>query len=426
MYDTTCARYLLIDCNNFFASCERVFRPDLANRPVVVLSNNDGCVVARSREAKALGIPMGEPAFKLQSLFAQHKVVVFSANFALYAALSRRVIATIESFVEDVEQYSIDECFVPLKEAHRANVLELATTIRKCVWQWIGIPVSVGIGATRTLAKLACDLAKKRDGICTLLGPNELFATIPIEDVWGIGRQKAKTLKRMGITSVRDLVGADDTWIRKNLTIAGYQTVRELRGIPSIDAVVQPVSARKTIVSSRSFGEKVRDLATMRQAIAHFVSSAAIRLRQGSLAAGGLSIHIRTSHFSDQFSDASWQTTFRRPTADTASLINAAFSGLAQIFRPGIPYAKGGVLLFDLRSNVILQGNLLDLNQLTRDRKRDALMRSVDAINARYGRGNVRFAAEGNKDAPWLPKKEHVSPPYLSSWNHLARAVCKT
>ncbi|MBQ7606721.1 MAG: Y-family DNA polymerase [Desulfovibrionaceae bacterium] len=423
------ARYFLIDCNNFFASCERLFRPDLRDRPVVVLSNNDGCVVARSAEAKALGIPMGEPAFKLRSLFEANNVAVFSSNFHLYGELSRRVFSTVETIVGEVEQYSIDECFVPLAPAHAPNAMEMAISVRDRVQQWVGIPVSIGIASTRTLAKLACHIAKKNKGIFYLNGTEEqhdvLFSTIPVGEVWGIGRQLGRKLVNAGITTVSELKNADDVWIRKNLSITGYQTVLELRGIPCVEDIVLRPSERKSVVASRSFGEKIRDYPAMAQAIAHFVSTAAVRLRRGTLAAGGIAIHIRAARFSDQYSESSWQTNIRRPTADTAALITLALAGLKRIFRPGIPYAKAGVMLFDLTSSNVRQGSLVDPGALERDIKRDALMRSLDAINARYGRGNIRFAAEGGADSPWVPKKDHISPLYLSSWDALAVAHCK-
>ena len=419
--------FLLIDCNNFFASCERVFRPDLMHRPVIVLSNNDGCVIARSQEAKALGIPMGEPVFKLAGLLKTQQIQVFSSNFQLYGEISNRVMATIESIVDQVEQYSIDECFVPLTPAQISNVWEIAHEIREKVRQWIGIPVSVGIGATRTLAKLACHVAKHAKGIFAFPGDqraqDELLASIPVGEVWGIGSRSAKKLIAAGITNCAQLKLADDQWIRNTLSVTGLHTVLELRGIACIDEVTIPVASRKSILSSRSFGQKIYALADMQSAITAFVSRAAMRLRRGALLAQGLSIHIRTSNFSDPFDAASWQTTLARPTADTTILLKAALAGLQSIFKPGLPYAKAGVQLFNLCSAKKRQGNLLDLNELQRDCKREELMHSLDRINTRYGQSKIRYASEGNSNR-WQMKQEALSPNYLGDWNALPQAKC--
>ncbi|MBQ7618013.1 MAG: Y-family DNA polymerase [Desulfovibrio sp.] len=424
------AGFFLIDCNNFFASCERVFRPDLEGQAIVVLSNNDGCVVARSKEAKALGIPMGEPEFKLRSLLARKEVHVFSSNFALYGDISERVIATVESIVGSVEQYSIDECFVRLSPALAKNALEVAQEIRLKVKQWIGIPVSIGLAATRTLAKLACYIAKKNpSGIFWLNGSAEqqdrLFASIPIEEVWGIGRKKEARLKTLGISSVRDLKYADDDLVRRNLTITGLNTVLELRGIPCIDEAHAPVSAKKTIVSSRSFGEKIYAKEYLAEAVATFVSRACQRLRAANLFATILSLSIATSRFSEQYVKKNFETRLARPSNDTGFLIKEALNGLESIFQPGLPYARAGILLSEL-CPMIRQGNLLDEQELASDCKRDELMKAMDHINARYGRDQLRFAAEGTRQAPWRMKQQKRSPAYLNDWQQLAVAHCKS
>ncbi|MCR5815045.1 MAG: Y-family DNA polymerase [Desulfovibrio sp.] len=423
-------RFFLIDCNNFFASCERVFRPDLVDQPIVVLSNNDGCVVARSKEAKALGIPMGEARFKLQPLLERHKVHVFSSNFPLYGALSKRVMAAVESLVGSVEQYSIDECFVSLTPALAANALEIARAIVQRVEQWVGIPVSVGIAASRTLAKLACHLAKTYCSRVFFLNGTEddhdrLFAQIPVQEVWGIGRRRARRLLEAEIYTVYDLKYADTDWIRRHLNVTALNTVLELRGIPCIEEVTAPAEAQKTIICSRSFGEKIYEQNALAHALTAFVSRAAVRLRKNKLLAKGLAINIASSRFCEQYTDKSWQTALVRPTMDTQVLINAARQGLAKIFQPGIPYARAGVLLFDLTNSRVRQGNLLDLQALPHELRRESLMHTLDKINKRYGQGQIRFALEGTEPEAWHMKQESRSQNYLGDWKSLAIAHCK-
>ena len=261
--------FLLIDCNNFYASCERLFRPDLANKPVMVLSNNDGCVIARSQEVKKLGIKMGEAVFKLKREIRRHRINVFSSNFPLYGDISSRVMRVVASVTgTDIEQYSIDECFVKLSPNQAPNALAIAREIRSRVLQWVGVPVSVGVATTRTLAKLANHGAKKLpSGVFSLLRPEEeldsIFMRIPVEEVWGIGRQKLAMLNRFAITTVYDLKHADPQWVQKRLTVTGWRTQQELRGISCIeDDQIRPAT-RKTLVCSRSFGEKITDPALL-------------------------------------------------------------------------------------------------------------------------------------------------------------------
>lgn len=373
---------------------------------------------------------MGEAEFKLRPLLKRHNVHVFSSNFSLYSELSQRVMATVESLAGEVEQYSIDECFVTLTPALAPNAMEVARSIVDRVQQWLGLPVSVGIGASRTLSKLACHLAKQYGSKVFFLNGTEddhdrLFAQIPVGEVWGIGRRMEKRLLEADIRTVKDLKYADTSWIRKNLSVNGLHTVLELRGIPCISEISIPTEKRKTIVCLRSFGEKIRDKASMAHAVTTFVSRAAARMRKYKLATSGLAFFIATSRFSDQYEDKSWQTTFSRPTIDTALMIKEALKGLDSIFKPGLPYARAGVLLFELSSNKVHQGNLLDLSELDRDLKREALMHSIDAINTRYGQGKVRFALEGDFQEPWHMKQERRSPAYLTDWEEIPTALCE-
>lgn len=420
--------FLLIDCNNFYVSCERLFRPDLAGKPVVVLSNNDGCIVSRSQEAKALGIAMGEPEFKARPLLKKHGVHVFSSNYELYGDLSRRVMSTIASVVDDPEQYSIDECFARLAPAHIPNAMAVALEIRKRVQRWTGITVSIGIASTRTLAKLANHIAKKgKSGIFWLNGTEEkhdaLFRRIPVSEVWGIGRRRLPLLERFAIKTVYDLKHADDRWVRDRLTVSGWRTVLELRGIPSIDESGIP-TPRRTLVSSRSFGERITEKEYLRQAVSTFAARAGERLRREGLTAGGIAVHIRTSRQHIPFVEDTAQHSFIMPTNDSGVFIHAALAGLETIFKTGIPYAKAGIMLFDLSSRRGRQGSLLSLDAAERDSRREALMVSLDKINARMGRHSVRWAAEGPKEAPWHMQQEHLSPKSTTEWAELALAHC--
>ncbi|MDR1241890.1 MAG: Y-family DNA polymerase, partial [Deltaproteobacteria bacterium] len=347
--------WALVDCNNFFASCERLFRPDLTGKPVVVLSNNDGCIVARSNEAKALGIGMGVPEFKVRDMLKKHGVAVFSSNYALYGDISARVIATMESLVPVVEQYSIDEAFIPLPGSFESNVDELAWTLRERIRKWTGMYVSVGVGPTRTLSKLAAEVAKKHNGVCRLIlgsqGTEQILLDTPAGDVWGIGRRSVEKLRLRGINTAKDLRDADNGRMQKLLSITGLNTVLELRGIPCINLSEAP-APRRTLVSSRSFGTKVTDKEQLAEALAMHASLAGERLRRGKLETAGMIVHIRTArHGTGLFYDQTTEVRLGSPTSDTKKLIQAALEGLDKIFQSGIFYAKVGILLFDLCSS---------------------------------------------------------------------------
>jgi DNA polymerase V len=416
--------WALVDANNFYASCERLFRPDLQGKPVVVLSNNDGCIVARSNEAKALGIAMGEPEFKVRAFLKQHNVAVFSSNYTLYGDISNRVMLTLESLVPVVEQYSIDEAFVPLPSPLADNADELAVAMRELVRKWTGITVSVGVGTTRTLAKLAGEIAKKGKGVYRLdAGSKETeknLSEIPVSDVWGIGRRSAEKLLLRSIRSAKDLRDADEGMIRKLLSVTGLYTVMELRGIPCIEQSAVPVP-RRTMVSSRSFGEKVTAKQSLAEALAMHAVLAGERLRREKLEAGGMAVHIRTARFGQgPFYDKTAEIAFSSPTANSRQLMKAAEEGLDAVFREGFQYAKAGVMLFDLADRDKQQGNLLDIVMPDEQKKKDKkLMSALDAVNKRFGRGTVRFAAEGDTGASWRTKHTKKSPKYTSAWDEL-------
>lgn len=446
--------WALVDCNNFFASCERLFRPDLEGKPIVVLSNNDGCIVARSNEAKALGIPMGEPEFKARSVLHKHNVHVFSSNYALYGDISTRVMDTLRSVCPHVEQYSIDEAFVRLDGPLRAQVDDVARALRERVRQWTGMGVSVGVASTRTLAKIANHLAKKEGGVYRLPSPSgggaeeseaaldAVLARIPVREVWGVGRNMATRLYGVGITSALELKRANDLWARKVLTVTGWRMVLELRGLPCIGEDSGPPPPR-TLVSSRSFGERVYARDDLAQAVAAFTARAAERLRRKGLVAGGIAVHIRTARKgTGPLCDETAQMTLPGGTADSMALIHAAHRGLDSIFKEGYAYAKAGIMLYHLENAAKRQGSLLTLttekashecgkgkpevlhggNQEARQR---ALMHALDGIRGRYGSQGIRIGAEGPEKAVWHMRQRHCSPHMTTVWDELAVARCR-
>ncbi|GAB4336152.1 MAG: Y-family DNA polymerase [Desulfobulbaceae bacterium] len=413
--------FALVDCNNFYVSCERLFRPELEGRPVVVLSNNDGCVIARSNEAKALGIPMGAPYFRYRPLIEQHGVAVFSSNYGLYGDLSSRVMTILQEMEPEVEIYSIDEAFVLLPDQPCADHAGRAREIRRAVRQCAGIPVSIGIAPTRTLAKIANRFAKKEPvhgGVFDLGGRKDtdaLLASVAVEDVWGIGHRHAQRLRRHDIRTALDLKNSDDEWIRKQLTVAGLRTVMELRGIPCITPDQQPVP-RKSVVSSRSFRRPVSSPAELREALSTYVSIAAAKLRREGLAATILHVFIRTSpHRTGQPQHAGHVTlTLDEATAATPVLIRAARKGLQRIHRPGHAYQKAGVMLTGLTTAGRVQRHLF------RPSPGDSapLLEAMDRINDRWGRDTLRYASCGI-DRPWRMAQDRKSPAYTTRWDEL-------
>lgn len=419
----------LADCDSFYASCERVCRPDLRGRPIVVLSNNDGCIVARSREAKALGIPMGEPEFELRGLLKKHNVAVFSSNYTLYGDLSHRVMQTLATVTPRVEIYSIDEAFLPLAGALAANAEAIAREARKRVALWLGLPLSVGIAPTRVLAKIATRLAKKYPefhGVCNLMrcaDVERVLAGVDVLDVWGIGRRGALKLKAHGIASALQLRDAEPGFIRKLLTVHGLNILMELRGTPSIFEDI-PMS-HVTVISSRSLGYKVRTIEPLREAAAFHATRAGEKLRSRGLLARMVGVRIQTAWAAkDQPQyDNMAMARLNAPTCDSARLIAAAHEGLERIFRGGYAYAKMLVMLTDLVDRAKGQHSLQDLieDQRPRAARRKALMDVVDRINRVEGRDTIRFASQGAPDAAWHMKRERLSPAWTTDSQELLR-----
>lgn len=417
--------FALLDCNNFYVSCERLFDPRLEGRPVVVLSNNDGCVIARSNEAKALGIKMGEPFFKCRKLIEAGQVRVFSSNYALYGDLSRRVMDVLAGLEPEVEVYSIDEAFMRMPPGTTAALLENGRHMRTTIRKQVGIPVSIGFGPTKTLAKIANRIAKKQPeygGVFVLSaqGRDELLATVAVGDVWGIGGRSAAKLSLYGIRTALDLKkNADDGWLRKQLTVTGLRVAMELRGISCLPLEKIPPPS-KSITTSRSFGRPVTGLVELREALASYVSTAAEKLRGQQLKTGCLQVYLTTNHFrSGEPRYANSMTiTLPAPSASTSELIGHAVKALHRIYRPGFAYQKVGVVLMGLVNAALAQPGLFSAP----GKDNDALMAALDRINGRWGRDTLRSAATGFL-RPWQNRQAMKSPAYTTSWEELPVVV---
>jgi DNA polymerase V len=411
----------LVDCNNFYASCERALCPILEGQPIVVLSNNDGCVVARSNEAKALGIQMGVPEYQIRSLLQRHRVQVFSSNYPLYGDLSQRVMETLEQFSSAIEVYSIDEAFLSLEGCGHCNLSEYGKTIRQTVKQWTGIPVSVGIAETKVLAKIANRIAKRSidmAGVCDLLTcPDRdlLLGGVAVEDVWGVGPSSARLLRDHGILTALQLREADEQWIRQGLGIVGARLVQELRGRSCLELEECP-APKQGITCSRTFGRSVSTLGEMEEAVSSYVSRAAEKLRGEGLVVSVLRVCITTNVFKDgpQYANS---VTCRLPMATdtTSELIRVGIRGLRTIYRHGYAYNKAGVMFIGLSPASEVQSDLFDLQDRSRAKR---LMTTFDAINARWGTGTIQYASSGLSKG-WTAQCHRRSPAYTTDWGQL-------
>ena len=385
--------FALIDCNNFYASCERVFRPELEGKPIAVLSNNDGCVIARSKEVKDLGIPMGIPAFKNEYLFKKHNIKVFSSNYTLYADMSNRVMDTIAEFCPDIEVYSIDESFIELSSFRNRNLTAYMQELKRKILQITGIPVSIGIATTKTLAKVANHIAKKNkqyNGVFNLLSEPDLdrvLVRVPVDDIWGIGRQYSKFLVDNNIFTAYDLKYSNDEWIDKYLTSVGHKTVLELRGQSCID-LDMIVAPKKGIVSSKSFGKPVSSLQEMEEAVATYTTTAVKKLRSQKSVASQISVFISTNRFKEtpQYNNnASYK--FTNPTAYTPDFIEVALKILRRIYRKGFVYKKAGVMITDITSEDNVPYDIF--TPLYLDTPQKDIMKIVDKINNTLGENTL-------------------------------------
>ncbi len=413
--------FALVDCNNFYASCERVFNPKLNGQPLVVLSNNDGCVVARSNEAKALGIAMGVPEFQIRPLLRVHHVQVFSSNYTLYGDMSQRVMETLEQFCPDLEIYSIDEAFLSLSGFPWYSPTEYGHSIRSTVKRWTGLPVSVGIAETKTLAKIANRIAKRTPdtgGVFDLLACQDrdaLLSRVAVGDVWGIGPNHARLLKQHGIITAQQLAGADDQWIRKRMGVVGLRLVMELRGVSCLDLEQCP-APKQSLTCSRAFGTLINTLAEMEEAVSVYTSRVAEKLRRERLAATVLTVCLTTNEFKEgpQYSNS---LTLNLPvvTDSTSELIRCALQGIRAIYRDGYLYKKAGVVLTGLVPANQTQADLFDAKDHGKSKR---LMSALDSINDRWGAGTLHYASSGITKA-WKTQFHRRSPAYTTDWNAL-------
>ena len=409
----------LVDCNNFYASCERVFQPNLENHPIVVLSNNDGCVIARSNEAKALGIKMGAPAFKMKSIFDRNNVHVFSSNFALYGDMSNRVMQILAKKSPAIEIYSIDEAFLDFNGIKKPN--QFSITLRKTVKKWTGIPVSIGVAPTKTLAKVANHIAKKHktSGVFVLKNKNtieEVLKHLPVDEIWGIGRQYAKFLSNRGFETAHDLVNANESWIRSNMNVNGLRMVKELKGIPCYE--LELINARKkNICTSRSFSMDVKILRDLKEAVANHATNCAMKLRKEKSLASSVMVFIKTNPFKNQDCQYSNALKFnlKIPSNDSMEITKNALTLLDKIYKKGYSYKKAGVIVSDI---VPQNSRQLSLFSDKDPIKVNQVMEAMDKVNQTMGRNKVRLAVQGY-DRKWRLKQEKLSPCYTTRFSDI-------
>lgn len=417
--------YALVDCNNFYASCERAFNPSLRNRPVAILSNNDGCVIARSQEAKEAGVEMGGPEFKQRHIFRKHKVAVLSSNYALYGDMSRRVMETLRHLTPYVEPYSIDEAFLKLSSKTHTNLNQTGEKIKETVWRWTGIPVSVGIAPSKTLAKIANETAKahqKFNGVLNLLGNPKLDSILEqtrVSDIWGIGSGLSQRLFKAGIYNALQLKQKNNNrkWVRHHLKVNGLRTVMELNGQPCLE--LEDVSdPRKGIMTSRSFGTPVTELDDLKEAVASFVSIASEKLRSQQSVASVLSVMLRTNKYTNLKSRYKFgmEVNLPVPTAHTPHLIKCAHYCVLRLFKAGQKYKKAAVMLTGILPRSEIQADLFADYEY--DERQHRLMDKLDNINNRYGNRTALFAGTGI-DQPWRMKQQHLSKRFTTSWDEL-------
>lgn len=413
----------LIDCNNFYASCERVFRPDLMGKPIVVLSNNDGCVIARSNEAKALGIPMGAPAFQNEKLFKKHHVHVFSSNFALYGDMSSRVMSILHEFCPNIEEYSIDEAFLDLS-GYKLDTLPVhAQELKSRVSTWTGIPISVGIAPTKSLGKIANRIAKQypsKGGVCTIDTDEKRERALrwaAIDDVWGIGRAHTTRLKREGVNTAWDFTQLDDAWIKKNMSVVELRLKHDLSGIPMIQ--LDMPSPKKSIATTRSFETNYTEFDQLRERVATFAVSCAEKLRQQKSKCGSLLVFIHTNGFRKDLPQHNANTVVNLPFATNSSIELAQFAteALKRIFRHGFHYKKAGVIVNDIRPEIETQLTLFESS----DKRHIPLMKTMDSLKSRYGECVIRLGSQGQRR--WKMKQVKLSPCYTTRLDDIIKVI---
>jgi DNA polymerase V len=412
----------LLDCNNFYCSCERVFNPRLQGKPMVVLSNNDGCVISRSNEAKALGVKMGAAMFEIKDMVKKHDIKTLSSNYVLYGDMSSRVVAVLQSIVAEVEVYSIDEMFFDLAGFSELQIELLGREVVKKVYQCTGIPVSVGVSYSKALAKIANKTAKKRLEMKGYVSARchhvaDTLSVFPIEDVWGVGRKYARMLQGFNIDTAWDFALASKHWIQERMTVMGARLWEELNGQQAMEWELE-APAKKNICTSRSFGQLLLDLASIESALSMYVARCAEKLRKQGSCAGVITVFLHTNGFRkdlDQYSNAA-TIPLSVATSSTLELVHHARAALRSIYLKGYAYKKVGVIVSDIVPNNAVQQSLFDT---TDRRKQTTIMDVVDKLNAKYGRDMVRVALQGFNDATWKMKQGQLSPCYTTRWGDI-------
>ena len=416
--------FALVDCNNFYASCERVFNPKLEGKPIVVLSNNDGCIVARSNEAKALGIPMGAPLFKYEQLIKRNNVHVFSSNYTFYGDMSARVMTSLRSIVGDIEIYSIDEAFLDISKFYYCDLTETANEIRRLIKQWTGIPISIGIGPSKTLAKAANRQAKKYEesNIFDIREESErvrVLKDLELEDIWGISTRWGRRLRKIGINSAYELSTGDPRQIRKTLSIVGERIYHELNGISCMQ--IEEVKNKKNIISSKSFGKKVTKVYELEEAVSTYVARACEKLRAQNSRAGGIHVFLRTSPFIEderKYSNG-MSSFFTIPTSNTSKIIKEAKRLTNKLFLPNYEYQKIGVILLDISDAKHEQFSFYEHENYE---KSDILMDSLDHLNDRFGNGTLFMGAQGIQKN-WKMRADRKSAAYTTKLIDIPKVV---
>lgn len=415
--------FALVDCNNFYVSCERVFNPKLKNKPVVVLSNNDGIVIARSPEVKAMGIPMGAPVFKYRDILTENKTTVLSSNFSLYGDMSWRVMETLKTFTDDIEIYSIDEAFLELTDIPITNLDKFGADIKKLVHKWTGIPVSVGIGSTKTLAKVANEIAKKNStGVFNFINQpsesiEEILENFPIEEIWGVGFRTAPKLYNMGISNSRILKNSDRILMKKLFGVQIERTTLELNGVNCINLTNAP-STKKSIASTRSFGQYITNIEQLNEAVSSYTERAVAKLRSQKSIAGGMIVFIRTNYKSKvqkQYSNSA-TVIFNNHTNNLREIVKLATQSLTKIYKTGFNYQKAGVVLFDIRPESDKQSDLFEDSSKLQNSENEQV--TIEKINYKFGSGKIFLASSGTRK-PWKMKSDKQSPKYTSNFGEL-------
>ena len=419
--------FALADCNSFYASCERVFNPKIKNKPVVVLSNNDGCIIARTNEAKALGIKMGEPLFKARKIIEKNNVKVFSSNYTLYGSMSNRIMKILEQLFPNIEIYSIDEAFMEISSLKKIyNYSKYAMKVREIILKWTGIPVSIGIGETKTLAKIANQIAKDNANtqgvfdITKIKNKEKILKKTKVEKIWGIGNKLSKFLIKNNIHNAYEFIQQDNRWIRKNMNILGLKTKMELNSISCYE-LDNNFKLRKSCCVSRSFGKRIKSLKKMSEAVSTYIIRAAEKIRNEKLVANNINLYIRTNPFNrnpNEFYVNSISIPLNFPTNNTITLNKETLTGLKKIFKKGYLYQKAGVILSGLEVQNI------DLNLFKEDDKRkEVLMNAFDSINQKYGKNSLRIASEG-MEKKWLMKRSRCSSNFTTNLKDLLTVRC--